>query len=529
MFLDDTACNLQLNLTKFLEEPTARSTSTSTATATRRGCSSSRRRSWSTTRATRRSRSRRTATTTARSASATRTSARCSCSWASPTTPTRAGPSRALTAILTGHAYRTSAEMAATKGPFAGFAKNREPMLRVMGKHRDAAYAITASTRRGARPRSRGARGLGRGRRLGEQHGYRNAQATVLAPTGTIGLLMDCDTTGIEPDFALVKFKKLAGGGYFKIVNPRSSAPCATSGYSKAQIAEILAYVSGTNTFSGAPVVNRAVPEEKGLTDDDITKVEKALPGVFDLEHGLRPRGSSATRREAPRRRARGRATPGLPLLEQLGFTSKQIERRRPRHRPHDVEGAPHLRRSTSRSSTAPTAAASTASASSRRWRTCDDGRDAALPLGRDQQDRQPPQRRTVDEVATSTTRAGSSASRPSRSTATGARRRSRSRRRARRKKDDEGPRSSPKTEDRHTRGDCPVVTESPRVHAAASRGLGSPRVGPLPPAQEAPRLHPGGARRRATRSSSAPASTRTARSARSSSTCTRRAPPSAR
>src|SRR5690606_16726623 len=93
--------------------------------------------------------------------------------------------------------------------------------------------------------------------RLGEQHGYRNAQATVLAPTGTIGLLMDCDTTGIEPDFALVKFKKLAGGGYFKIVNQSVPAALANLGYSELQIADIVSYVSGTNTFTGAPHLNR--------------------------------------------------------------------------------------------------------------------------------------------------------------------------------------------------------------------------------------------------------------------------------
>ncbi len=121
--------------------------------------------------------------------------------------------------------------MAASKGAFPGFAKNREPMLRVMNKHRDAAYRdrragpgpgmVDDDGRRlpadcSSAPRARTGTTPST---LGEQHGYRNAQATVLAPTGTIGLLMDCDTTGIEPDFALVKFKKLAGGGYFKIVN----------------------------------------------------------------------------------------------------------------------------------------------------------------------------------------------------------------------------------------------------------------------------------------------------------------------
>jgi ribonucleoside-diphosphate reductase alpha chain len=109
--------------------------------------------------------------------------------------------------------------------------------------------------------------------------GYRNAQATVLAPTGTIGLLMDCDTTGIEPDFALVKFKKLAGGGYFKIVNASVERALGRLGYSKAQIAEILAYVVGTNTFLGAPVVNREYLKGKGFTNEDITRRGGPAPG----------------------------------------------------------------------------------------------------------------------------------------------------------------------------------------------------------------------------------------------------------
>jgi ribonucleoside-diphosphate reductase alpha chain len=161
-----------------------------------------------------------------------------------------------ITAIMCGHAYASRPRWPATKGPFDGFAKNREPMLRVMGMHRDAAYAIDrdsaprslwrAPARTGTRPCAR------------QQHGYRNAQATVLAPTGTIGLLMDCDTTGIEPDFALVKFKKLAGGGYFKIVNQSVPERCASSATTRSEVQEIVAYVSGTNTLLGAPHVNRA-------------------------------------------------------------------------------------------------------------------------------------------------------------------------------------------------------------------------------------------------------------------------------
>src|SRR5690606_32081892 len=123
--------------------------------------------------------------------------------------------------------------------------------------------------------------------RAGEKHGYRNAQATVLAPTGTIGLLMDCDTTGIEPGFALGKFKKLAGGGYFKIVNQSVPSALKRLGYSEAQVADIVADISGPNTFPAAPHLSRRVLAEKGLTDAELAKAEKALPGVFDVNQAL--------------------------------------------------------------------------------------------------------------------------------------------------------------------------------------------------------------------------------------------------
>ena len=117
---------------------------------------------------------------------------------------------------------------------------------------------------------------------LGEKHGYRNAQATVIAPTGTIGLVMDCDTTGIEPDFALVKFKKLAGGGYFKIINRAVPEALRTLGYSEADIAEIEAYAVGHGTLSQAPAINHTTLKAKGFTEEAIAKVEKALPTAFD-------------------------------------------------------------------------------------------------------------------------------------------------------------------------------------------------------------------------------------------------------
>ncbi|RYZ57406.1 MAG: vitamin B12-dependent ribonucleotide reductase, partial [Proteobacteria bacterium] len=135
-----------------------------------------------------------------------------------------------ITAIMCGHAYAASAEMAASKGAFNGFAKNREPMLRVMEMHREAAHAIDRDNCPKALYEA-ACEDWDRAVELGAVSGYRNAQATVLAPTGTIGLLMDCDTTGVEPDFALVKFKKLAGGGYFKIVNQSVPAALQKLGY----------------------------------------------------------------------------------------------------------------------------------------------------------------------------------------------------------------------------------------------------------------------------------------------------------
>jgi ribonucleoside-diphosphate reductase alpha chain len=250
----------------------------------------------------------------------------------------------AMTAIMCGQAYRVSAEMAATKSPFPGFAKNREPMLRVMRMHRDAAYAIDRD--KCPEPMWRAScEDWDEAVRLGQEHGYRNAQATVLAPTGTIGLLMDCDTTGIEPDFALVKFKKLAGGGYFKIVNQSVPEALRHLRYSPADVQEIVAYVSGTNTLLAAPHVNRASLKARGLNDDDLAKIEGALLGAFDLDLAF---GSWILGQETYARLGVPEdqmKRPGFSLLTYLGFTRSEIDEA------NDViigrmtvEGAPHLR-----------------------------------------------------------------------------------------------------------------------------------------------------------------------------------------
>ncbi len=261
----------------------------------------------------------------------------------------------ALTAILTGHAYRTSAELAASKGPFPGFAKNRQDMLRVMGMHREHAMRI-------GRPGGPGVVGsapvrvpdeLLRAARqdwdeavaLGERHGYRNAQASVLAPTGTIGLLMDCDTTGVEPDFALVKFKKLAGGGYFKIINQSVPHALRRLGYTEGQVQQIVAYVVGTGSFTGAPHASRSWLKAKGLTDEDLERAEEALRGAFDVGSVLSPwvLGEEAFARLGISQEVYGK--PGFHLLRYWGLNEEQIAE----VNAHvvgrmTIEGAPHLR-----------------------------------------------------------------------------------------------------------------------------------------------------------------------------------------
>jgi ribonucleoside-diphosphate reductase alpha chain len=250
----------------------------------------------------------------------------------------------ALTAILCGRAYCISAKMAASKGPFPGYAKNREPMLRVMSMHQEAALAINRHDC--PEPLWKAAcEDWDDVLKFGREFGFRNAQATVLAPTGTIGLLMDCDTTGVEPDFALVKFKKLAGGGYFKIVN--SSVPDALKrlGYSDLQISEIVAFISGTNTLLGAPHVNRASLKAKGLTDEELAKVEAALPSVFDLNLAFAPWVLGKEAYDRLNVGAQMLAKPGFNLLKHLGFSQAEIDSANEAIVGRmTIEGAPHLR-----------------------------------------------------------------------------------------------------------------------------------------------------------------------------------------
>jgi ribonucleoside-diphosphate reductase alpha chain len=158
----------------------------------------------------------------------------------------------ALTAIMTGRAFAQSARMAQVKGPFSEFAKNREPMLRVMEKHRQAAHQLSNSAE-SAEVIDAARETWDEAVKLGRAHGYRNAQASVIAPTGTIGLQMDCDTTGVEPDLALVKYKKLVGGGLLKIVNTTVPAALRKLDYDEVQVKEIVEYIDDNDTIEGAP------------------------------------------------------------------------------------------------------------------------------------------------------------------------------------------------------------------------------------------------------------------------------------
>ncbi|MEZ4505271.1 MAG: LAGLIDADG family homing endonuclease [Thermomicrobiales bacterium] len=265
----------------------------------------------------------------------------------------------AMTAIMTGESYATSAEMARLLGPFREYEKNAPHMLRVIRNHRRAAYNAPAAEYEGLTVAPMGldadlAPGelvaaakdaWDRALELGEQYGYRNAQTTLLAPTGTIGLLMDCDTTGVEPDFALVKFKKLAGGGYFKIANQSIEPALRNLGYSETERKAILDYVLGTLTLDGAPFVNRASLTAKGFTDADIDKVNATLPGVFELPFAFNvwTLGEEALARVGISKEES--SAPGFDLLRRIGFTAAEIEAANE----HicgtmTVEGAPYLK-----------------------------------------------------------------------------------------------------------------------------------------------------------------------------------------
>jgi ribonucleoside-diphosphate reductase alpha chain len=283
-----------------------------------------------------------------------------------------------LTSILTGRSYRMSALMAGEHGPFAGYAKNKEHMLRVIRNHRRAAMGVARAATgadayeqlrtppvpidhtiaAGAENHVANARTLlsravaawDDALSIGQKHGYRNAQTTVIAPTGTIGLLMDCDTTGVEPDFALVKFKKLAGGGYFKIANASLRPALEALGYEDEQIRDILRYVLGSlsvNTqLPGKAGSFETYLRDRGLIDEDIAKIEAALPGVFELGFAFNvwTLGDEAVKRLGLDPDV-VKAEPSFNLLHAIGLTREQINAlNEVICGTQTIEGAPHLK-----------------------------------------------------------------------------------------------------------------------------------------------------------------------------------------
>ena len=205
------------------------------------------------------------------------------------------GIAGAITAIMTGIAYKTSAELASILGPFAKYEENKAHMLRVMRNHRLAAYDADEYENLSLKPQGIKAKycpdnllkaatkAWDDAVQLGEKYGYRNAQVTVIAPTGTIGLVMDCDTTGVEPDFALVKFKKLSGGGYFKIINQSVPQALKNLGYGDKEVDSIIKYAVGSGSFAGAPHINHQTLSEKGFLADEIKKLDTAAVAAFEI------------------------------------------------------------------------------------------------------------------------------------------------------------------------------------------------------------------------------------------------------
>ncbi|MCW0235219.1 MAG: vitamin B12-dependent ribonucleotide reductase, partial [Ferrovibrio sp.] len=265
----------------------------------------------------------------------------------------------AITALMTGASYAASAEMAGELGAFPGYAPNADTMLRVIRNHRRAAQGDHFGYEGLTTPPvpldhascpdqallNAAEAAWDRALELGTQHGFRNAQVSVIAPTGTIGLVMDCDTTGIEPDFALVKFKKLAGGGYFKIINRTVPLALKTLGYNDGQIGAIIDYAVGHGTLQDAPGINHAMLKAKGLSDSAIAKVETGLRGAFDIKFVLNRWTLGTDTCKALGFSDAQLDDPGFDLLTALGFRAAEIAAANLYCcGAMTVEGAPHLK-----------------------------------------------------------------------------------------------------------------------------------------------------------------------------------------
>lgn len=246
----------------------------------------------------------------------------------------------ALAAILTGRSYETSAEMAAAYGPFPRYEYNKEDMLRVIRNHRRAAYNVSEKEYEGLEIAPVGLEANDGPSYLieeakkawdlalekGEKHGYRNAQVTVIAPTGTIGLVMDCDTTGVEPDFALVKFKKLAGGGYMKIVNQSVPVALHYLGYKKQEIQEIVDYILGKGSLVEAPFVNWKTLKAKGLNEDQLISIEKNLASLFSVQMAFNKFSLGEEFLETLGIKAETYNDPNFNFLQEVGFSQEEID-----------------------------------------------------------------------------------------------------------------------------------------------------------------------------------------------------------
>ncbi len=247
-----------------------------------------------------------------------------------------------ISSMMTGEAYATSSEIAKELGPFPKYYRNQDHMLRVIRNHRRAVYDVSAEEYEGLTilpmavdqkicPKNlllAAQATWDRALEWGEKYGYRNAQVSVIAPTGTIGLVMDCDTTGIEPDFALVKFKKLAGGGYFKIINESVPPALKRLGYNDNQIQDIVNYCRGTGTLKSAPAINHKTLTDKGFTIDVLDRLELALTQAFDIsfvfnKHTL---GESFLKKDL-KLSSTLYDDPAFNLLKHVGFTDEDIEK----------------------------------------------------------------------------------------------------------------------------------------------------------------------------------------------------------
>jgi ribonucleoside-diphosphate reductase alpha chain len=265
-----------------------------------------------------------------------------------------------VSALMTAESYKASAEMAKLLGPFSRYELNKKDMLRVMRNHRRAAFNAPKEEYEkltvipvGINPRHAPAYLLAAAREswndavaMGERYGYRNAQTTLLAPTGTIGLLMDCATTGVEPDFALVKFKKLAGGGYFKIVNEAVPVALRQLGYTEEQTKDIISYMKGAADINNAPFINAKTLTEKGFTSEDIQKVNQALKSAFEIKFACNVWTLGEDCMKHAGFTPAEYNDPNFNMLKAMGFSDDEIDAA------NDyvcgtmtIEGAPHLKK----------------------------------------------------------------------------------------------------------------------------------------------------------------------------------------